>query len=427
MGLAAGRMDDLRATDLAATRRLLEAVDAALQAVEPTRLVREALVRSEDGVLVDGNLLPTNGVALLAFGKAALGMSRGAERALGSLISRGLVVSDEAGEVPGWAELIVAGHPIPNDESMRAAHSAITLAESVRPDELLVALVSGGGSALVEAPADGLSLDDVRDLNARLIRSGAPIEVINRVRQAVSRVKAGRLADRCRGRVVTLVVSDVGSDPSVVASGPTVASPTVALDIAEVFDRFAIGGRTAGRVRNLVQRSPARTGRERPFTDPALILADGFTAGSAAARYLSETGLESRIGPDPLVGQACEAVRRALDATPEGTATVLVGETTVEVTGGGRGGRNQHAALAAAMEIAGTSHRFLAIGTDGVDGPTDAAGGCVDGATVADSEVALRHLDGCDSYPYLEKAGALLRTGRTGTNVADLWIVDKSV
>ena len=425
MGPAAARLGDLRTADPAATLRLLEALDAALDAVEPARLVREALIRREDSVVVDGEPLAALRVAVLAFGKAAVGMSRAADQALGSLISGGLVVTDEAGDVPGWAELIVAGHPIPDGESVRAAHAAIALIDRVAPGELLLALVSGGGSALLEAPSDGLNLDDVRDLNDRLIRSGAPIEVINGVRQAVSKVKAGRLAARCRGNVATLVVSDVGGDPAVVASGPTVAAPRTALDVSEVFERFSIRGPAAERARRSA-RTPAVAGRERSRAGPALILADGITAGRAAAGYLTDAGLEAELGEDPLSGPACEAVGRALAATPEGTVRVLAGETTVEVTGQGRGGRNQHAAVAAGVEIAGSAHRFLAVGTDGVDGPTDAAGGYVDGRTVTDPEVARRHLAGCDSYPYLERAGALLRIGKTGTNVADVWIVDKS-
>ncbi len=423
--LAAGRLDDLRSSHPAAARRLLGAVDAALEAAAPDRLVREALSRSEGGVLVGGEPIPAEGAVVLAFGKAALGMSRGAGQVLGSFISRGLVVTDEAGDAPEWAELIVSGHPIPDRHSVRAAHAAIALAEGMGRGEMLLSLASGGGSALMEAPAAGLTLDDLQDLNDRLIRSGAPIGAINEVRRAVSKVKGGRLAAGCRGRVVTLIVSDAGRDPAVVASGPTVPPPPSEAGPAELLDRYSIGGRAADLIR-ASDRPAAPSVQEPPAAHRALILADGFTAGRAAARHLSEAGLEAVLDPVPLAGQAREAVRRALAATPEGTARVLVGETTVEVTGRGRGGRNQHAALAAAIEIAGTSHRFLAFGTDGIDGPTDAAGGCVDGATVNDPAPARRHLNECDSYPYLEQAGALLRTGRTGTNVADLWIVDKS-
>ena len=366
-------------------------------------------------------------VVTLAVGKAAAGMTLGAADALGPLVRRGLVVTDQAAEVPGWAELVLGGHPIPDRGSVRGAELAIRLAQSVRPDEMMLALVSGGGSALLEAPVDGLSLDDLQDLNDRLIRSGAPIEAINRVRQAVSRVKAGRLAARCRGSVATLVVSDVGDDPAVVASGPTVAAPPNPAPLDELLDRHAIRGGAAARARRVaatgVEGTAARPGSK---DDVALILADGMTAGRAAVRSLSSAGLQASLSPDRLGGDAVTAVRRNLAATAEGTVRVLAGETTVEVAGNGRGGRNQHAALTAGLEIAGTAQRFLAFGTDGIDGPTDAAGGCVDGATVIDPVRARRHLDACDSYPYLEAAGALLRTGRTGTNVADLWIVDKS-
>ena len=421
MGPAVSRLEALRSADPPATRRLLEAVDAALAAVAPTRLVREALDPARSGVIVAGHAIPARRVAVLAFGKAAVGMIHGADQAIGPLISRGLVVTDGAGEVPGWAETIVAGHPIPDDGSVRGAHAAIALAQSMGPDDLFLVLVSGGGSALLEAPVEGLSLDDVRDLNDRLLRSGAPIEVMNQVRRAVSVVKGGRLGEQCRGRLVTLVVSDVGSDPAVVASGPTVPQDTPAPDISEILDSYSITGPAAERARR-----SARTGVRQPGSGPALILADCFTAGAAAARYLAGEGLDASLRSDPLQGAARRAAVRAVRSTPEGQVRVLAGETTVQVTGTGRGGRNQHAAVAAGIEIAGSRHRFLAVGTDGVDGPTDAAGGCVDGGTVSDSHAARRHLDNCDSYPYLESVGGLLRTGKTGTNVADLWIVDKS-
>lgn len=426
MGLATARLEDLRSADPAATRTLLEAFDAALDAVEPTRLVRDALAGSGTGVLVGGNAIPADRVSVLAFGKAAPTMARGADQALGELIGRGLVVTDEVDEVPPWAELVVAGHPVPDEGSIRGAHAAIALAEEVRPDGLMLALVSGGGSALLEAPVEGLTLEDIRELNDRLIRSGAPIGIINQVRQALSRVKGGRLASRCRGRVVTLVVSDVGSDPAVVASGPTVAASHTGPDPGQLLDRFRIGGRAARLARGLA-RSPTRGAPTTPpREDPALILADRFTAGRAAARHLAAAGLRVTLAEEPLAGDTATAVREALASTAEGAAQVLVGETTVEVRGDGRGGRNQHAAVMAGIEVAGTVQRFLAAGTDGIDGPTDAAGGCVDGATVTDPERARRHLAGCDSYPYLDGVGALLRTGKTGTNVADVWIVDKS-
>lgn len=427
MGLAGERLGDLRAASPRATGRLLDAVDAALEEVDPRRLVRAALAAADGGVHAGGHFIGARRVVVLAVGKAATGMSRGAADTLGPLVSRGLVVTDQAEEAPGWAEVLVGGHPVPDGGSVRAAERAIDLARGVGPDELLLALVSGGGSALLEAPAEGLSLADIQDLNDQLIRSGAPIETINRVRQSVSRVKAGRLAALCRSPVVTLVVSDVGDDPAVVASGPTVTARRWQAPLSEILDRYSIRDGTAEWVRRVVDAGVERSDTRRvPGNDLALILADGMTAGKAAVRFLSSAGLDVSPVPGRLAGDTEEAVLRELAATPEGTVRVLAGETTVEVRGPGRGGRNQHAAVAAGIEIAGSRHRFLAFGTDGVDGPTDAAGGCVDGATVTDPAPARRHLDACDSYPYLEAAGGLIRTGRTGTNVADLWIVDRS-
>ena len=427
MGLAGDRLADLRTIHPRATGRLLGAVDAALEEVDPRRLVRSALAPAEGGVLAGGHFVAAQQVTVLAVGKAATGMSRGAKDTLGPLVTRGLVVTDEADQAPYWAELLVGGHPVPDEGSVRAAESAIDLARGVGPDELLLALVSGGGSALLEAPAEGLSLDDIQELNDQLIRSGAPIETINRVRQAVSRVKAGRLAARCRSPVVTLVVSDVGDEPAVVASGPTVTAPPNPAPVGEILDRYSIRGRAADRARRVVAAGvEVSDARHAPENDLALILADGTTAGRAAVRFLSSTGLDVSPAPERLTGDTEHAVLGELTATPEGAVRVLAGETTVEVRGQGKGGRNQHAAVTAGIEIAGSHHRFLAFGTDGVDGPTDAAGGCVDGATVTDPALARSHLEACDSYPYLEAVGGLLRTGRTGTNVADLWIVDRS-
>ena len=427
MGLAGDRLGDLRAIHPRATGRLLSAVDAALEAVDPRRLVRSALAPAEGGVLADGRFIAARRVAVLAFGKAATGMSRGAADALGPLVSRGLVVTDQTETAPDWADVVVGGHPVPDEGSVKAAERAIDLARGVGPDELLLALVSGGGSALLEAPAEGLSLDDIQNLNAQLIRSGAPIETINQVRQAVSLVKAGRLAAHCRSPVVTLVVSDVGDDPAVVASGPTVIPPRGPAPPGEILDRYSIRGGAADRARRVVAGGvEASDARQGSGSDLALILADGMTAGRAAVRFLSAAGLDVSPAPARLAGDTEDAVLRELATTPEGTVRVLAGETTVEVRGPGKGGRNQHAAVAAGIEIAGSRHRFLAFGTDGVDGPTDAAGGCVDSATVTDPALARSQLDACDSYPYLEAAGGLLRTGRTGTNVADLWIVDRS-
>jgi len=357
MGLAGDRLGDIRAVNPQATGRLLGAVDAALEEVDPRRLVRSALVPAEGGILAGGHFIAARRVAVLAFGKASTGMSRGAADALGPLVSRGLVVTDRTEQAPDWAELLVGGHPVPDEGSVRAAERALSLVKEVGPGELLLALVSGGGSALLEAPAEGLSLEDAQDLNDQLIRSGAPIETINRVRQAVSRVKAGRLAARCRSPVVTLVVSDVGDNPAVVASGPTVTTARDAAPLGEILDRYSIRGGAADLARRVVTAGvEVSDARHRRGNDLALILADGMTAGRAAVRSLSSAGLDVSPAPERLAGDARDAVLGELAATPEGTVRVLAGETTVEVRGQGKGGRNQHAAVTAGIEIAGSHH-----------------------------------------------------------------------
>ncbi len=435
-------INELAVADREAGGRLLAAADAALAAVEPARLTERSLIREANGVRVrepsresateqKGRLFETSGVAVLAVGKSARGMARGADLALGGLISRGLVASDAPGPVPDWAELMVGDHPIPGPGSRAAGQAALELAESVNEGEILLALISGGGSALLEAPGAGGTLRDIRSLNRRLLSSRAPIAAINRLRTALSDVKGGRLAARCRGRAVTLVISDVESDPAVVASGPTIRPPQPdrshpPLDI--LLEEYRIDRPLADRIRGAAAGGPsaaaireARNWEE----DMETVLANGRDAGRAAVAYLTGAGVEASLSADCWTGDAMQAAEKAL-AIPEGTARVFWGETTLAVTGPGRGGRNQHAALTAALRLASSPHRFLALGTDGIDGPTDAAGALVDGETVADPAAARRHLAEFNAYPFLERAGALLKTGRTGCNVADLWIADKS-
>lgn len=426
-------LPELAASDRGATRRLLAAADAGLAAVRPAGLVEQALIREPGGVRAGGRLVKCRGMAVLAVGKAARGMAEGADRALGDVISRGLAVADQPGPVPRWARLAVGDHPLPGPGSAGAGRAAANLVETVQKDEVLLALISGGGSALLEYPRAGVGLEDIRALNRSLLRSRAPIESINRLRTALSDVKGGRLARRCRGRIITLVISDVEGDPATVSSGPTVLPPSpgeAGPSLESLLLEYGIDRALGDLIREVAaRREDAPLSRVRPWgEDVTAVLADGEDAGRAAADFLTGAGLDARLHPDRWTGNTMRAAEEALEATPAGQALVFRGETTLQVTGGGRGGRNQQAALAAAIRLAGTPYRFLAVGTDGVDGPTDAAGAVVDGATAggAGAEAARRHLERCDAYPFLEKAGALLKPGRTGANVADLWIADKT-
>ena len=406
---------------LEAARSLLNWWVVGIDAVEPRHLVSRRL--SLDAARIDRHVLIDRSVVILAVGKAAVPMAWGAQDALGDRIETGLVISDDDRSVPSWAALAVGGHPAPTIDSAIAAQQAIELVDAVERDQLLLALISGGGSSLMEIPHRPLQLGDVNDVVDQLVRSGAPIQTVNGVRSQVSQVKAGRLARRCAGSVATLVISDVGSDPSQVASGPTMSGVAAPEPVRQSFATYRVSGPASDRIVRFLDELESISARSEPTS--ATVLADGRTAGEAVVEAIGRSGATPRYVTDELAGDARTAASNAVSRTPDGEVGVFTGETTVVVSGNGLGGRNQHAALAAACDIAETNIRFLACGTDGIDGPTDAAGAYVDGRTVTDSAGAQRQLRGCNSYPFLDKSRALIRTGRTGTNVGDLWIVDK--
>lgn len=399
-------------------------LDAALVAVDPERLVRAQLdLRAHRGPVV-----------VVAAGKAAAGMMRGAGVGTGiAIVPHGATAAIDGVDVR------TAGHPLPDVASEAATRAVLERLAGVTADTLVVVLLSGGASALLAAPAPGITLDDKRLVTQRLLASGADIAAMNVVRRHCSRVKGGGLARAAAGAAAmwTLLLSDVvGDDPSVIASGPTVADPTTFADADAVLRRWLAPADVPSAVRAHVDAGMAgRVAETLKPGDPLLdrgvvrVLAGNRTAVDAAADAARAQGFAVDVVAAPLTGDAAAAGRDVvarLAAAPRDrpVAVILGGETTVRVVPGGVGGRSQQLALSAALALAGQPGVVLAAGTDGVDGPTDAAGACVDGETVARSR---RHgvdpaaaLAGTDSHPCLDAAGDLLRTGPTGTNVADL-------
>ncbi len=388
--------------------RLLDAYGAALQAVRGDVAVRRALT-------VDP--LPPNPVRLLAMGKAAVAMARGALDVLGERVCDGLVVTRHGyGEaLPARLRLLEAGHPVPDDASLRAGRAVLEAVDSLPAGWQLLALVSGGASALVEALPEGMTLADLERLNRWLLASGLPIHAVNRIRQQVSCLKGGRLAARLKGRAArVLLVSDVaGDDPALIASGPFHPPPPVELppDLPPA-------------IRALLDR------HGQPFAEvpavPHRIVAANRDARAAALAALP--GMPAFDHGETLTGDAAAMGRELaafLRTAPPGLH-VWGGETTVTLPPApGRGGRSQHLALAAALELAGTAGMWLlAAGTDGSDGPTEEAGALVDGGTVARGEAegcsAQEALVRADSGRFLAASGDLISTGPTGTNVMDL-------
>ncbi len=388
-------------------QRLLQGFDSALAAVRGDRAVIRVLREAS----------PSRPLRLLAMGKAAMAMAHGACEALGEQVRDGLVVTKHGygGPLPTGLRLIEAGHPVPDDDSLVAGQAALAMVDTLPDDAELLALISGGASALVEVLPPGMTLDDLRRLNQWLLASGLAIHQMNRIRQAVSCIKGGRLAARLGDRPArVLLISDVmGDDPALIASGPFHAPVATELPadlppaIRELLDRFA-----------------------QPFPPvpkvPHQIIASNRLAREAVIRDAGDMPVFDH--GETLTGDAARTGERIVTELTTAVPGLHVwgGETTVTLPPSpGRGGRNQHLALAAAIAMAGRDDLWLlAAGTDGSDGPTSDAGALVDGGTVRRGERAGLSAADClaraDAGTFLEASGDLISTGPTGTNVMDL-------
>ncbi|MEX1133752.1 MAG: DUF4147 domain-containing protein [Acidimicrobiia bacterium] len=411
-----------------AFRILVEsAFHGALSAVNPEQCVARILHREGSSIAVDRQSIEVKGaVRIAAIGKGAPSMARGAVAILGDLVKDGVVVTDHIESVPMPLRLLTGEHPYPSAGSLEGGAALLRIAEESGEDDLLLALISGGGSSLAEVPIEGLDVDDLVVVSREMMAAGAPIEELNCVRRHLSRLKNGGLVDAAgKTQVISLLISDVvDSPPNVISSGPTMFDGT-STEHAVAILRRRLGSRTSSRVLEVLQRVPAR----RPQTPDHLwkVVADGGMAAHAAAATLQAAGVPTSIASTTLRGESRSEAQRIVIESPPGTS-VLAGETIVSGAVSGRGGRNQEAALAAAIAIAGRrGYHFAAFGTDGIDGPTEAAGAIVDSETVARGHAlgldAASHLDSHDSNPYLAATGDLVTTGPTGTNVGDLWFV----
>ncbi len=439
----------------AAVRRLLARLyGAAVAAVGPSRLARQALavtgsrlrVRGVGGV---GATLPLeHGLVVLGAGKGVAGLAAGIEGALGARVVGGVVIVP-----PGYERrlariaLATGAHPVPDRRSRDATRRLLAVLDH-HPDAAVLVVLMGGASSLLAAPAPGLTLGDERRVGAWLVASGLDIAAMNAVRKHVSAIKGGRLAARLVGRAAAaLVVSDVpGDDLAVVGSGPTVADPTSYGDALAALARAGGAERLPARVRAHLARGARGAIPETPKPGttaaracPTLLLAGNATARAAALRLARRAGIATVVElRRPLVGTPAAAAHalarhvRGLQARlRRGRPALLIvgGETTVTLgRRHGRGGRNQELAAALAGELAGRpGWALLAAGTDGIDGPTDAAGAFADGTTGRRAAAAGRPLAEAlrrhDVHPCLAAVGELFSPGPTGTNVADLSLV----
>jgi len=434
---AGGRAPSVRA-------RLESVFRAGLAAVDPERRVREALGRQGGALCVAGRPLAAGArVRVLAVGKAGAAMARAAEAALGDALEAGLVVVPDGYGLPlERCALREASHPLPDARGESATREVLAFVAQGGPDAVLLALLSGGGSSLLCAPAPGLALRDLAETTARLLGAGASIDETNTVRKHLAAATGGRLARRAgAARVEVLVVSDVlGDRLDVIASGPFAPDPTTHADAVAVLARRGIADAVPAPVRRHLEAGARGEREETPGPGAAELsrvrhtcVANNGLALAAALERARALGYRAAPASFALCGEARRAGARlaglsdALSPDPSGRPTCLVagGETVVTLRGRGRGGRNQELALAAALALEGRPHAaLLAAGTDGADGPTDAAGAFVDAGTVrrgrrAGQDAAERLADN-DSHGFFVREGGLVRTGPTRTNVMDL-------
>ena len=425
-------------TDDALHELALDAVEAGIRAAHPTEVLRRALSLDGETLCVHESRYDLNdydSVVVLGGGNAAGQVAGVLSELLGDRLSGGVVVTDDP--VPaGPVDPVTGAHPVPSEANVAGAERVVAAAREADERTLALVAITGGGSALLAAPAEGIPLADLRDLTEGLLRSGAPIDQINAVRKHVSSIKGGLLArELAPATTVGLIFSDVsGGDVSVVASGPLSPDPTTYADALDVLAEYEIDAPET--VVRRLERGAAGDLDDTPGeADPAFdtvsthVVADNFTAIAAAREVCADAGFEPLVLSSSVRGEAREAALTHVAVAEESRATgnpvsppaavLSGGETTVTIRGDGTGGPNQEFALGAATELPeGTV--LCAVDTDGIDGPTDAAGALVDAATVDDLREARAKLKENDVYDYLDERDALVFTGQTGTNVNDL-------
>jgi glycerate 2-kinase len=422
-------------------RHALDIFRASLDAADPAGAVARHLKRR--------SMARYRNIYVIGAGKAGASMARAAESVLGARITAGLVnVKDgytggEKGPRRRRIELNECGHPVPDERGVAGAQRIAEIAAAAGADDLVICLISGGASALLPLPAEGISLEDKQAATRLLLASGANIHEMNALRKHISRIKGGQLARLAAPATIeALLLSDVvGDDLDVIGSGPTAPDASTFADAAGILKRFSIWSEVPASVRERIERGARGEIAETPkAADPIFTRVRNTVVGSnrlaldRAARRARELGYRTLVLSSEIQGETREiarmhgAIAREIVHTGrpvKAPACIITGgETTVTLRGGGLGGRNQEFALAAAIEIAGLDNTVVfSAGTDGTDGPTDAAGAIADGATLSRGPDALRYLEANDSYHYFEPLGDLVITGPTNTNVMDVRLI----
>lgn len=432
--------------------RVERVVRASLDAVDPYHAVLRALDLQGVQLVVDDvayDLGSIERVRVVSIGKAAGLMAKAAVDVFGDKLTAGIAVQkmeiDQINlDLPASIQVLQGNHPVPGEGSLAAGAAVLAFLDGSTERDLVLFLISGGGSALVTHPYEGISLDDLQDLTRSLLACGAQIDEINTIRKHLDGVKGGGLAGAAfPARILTLVLSDVVGNPlDMIASGPTVADPTTYGDANAILGKYQLWEKVPESIAAVLKAGLAGERSETLKKGSAcfenaqvLIVGSNYQAACAGMTAAQEEGMNAQILTTFLQGDAFNAGRflgsllRQVSETgqPFSRPVCLIagGETTVVVEGNGLGGRNLEVALGAVAEIAGLEHvALVTLATDGEDGPTDAAGAVVTGQTLPEAikkgmKVEMYRLNS-DSYHYFDALGALIKIGSTGTNVNDL-------
>ena len=426
----------------------LEIFNAAIAAVQPARLL-PAYISVENNMLrlheQFFSLPEIKNIYIIGAGKASASMAFEVEKILGSLIKRGVVATKHGHALPlKTIECIEAGHPVPDQQSVYAGQRIIEIAKQANENDIVIALISGGASALMADYPQGITLYDVQQLFDLLLKSGATIDEMNAVRKHLSRLKGGGLSWAAYpATLVTFILSDVIDDPlHVIASGPTVADPTTFEDAISILKKYNLFKKIPAAIKEwLVQGKSGLIPETLKPGDPFFKKTTNHLIGTnkiallAAAGKAASLGFEPIILPNYLSGEASAAAKTFVKEILEKKynekpfCLLMGGETTVTIRGNGKGGRNQEFALAAFVhltqnEIDHDIQIILSAGTDGSDGPTDATGAFIDAEIIGNAKElqlnATDYLLNNDAYHFFKKTGGLIITGPTQTNVMDI-------
>jgi len=422
-----------------------------LKAVDPFYAIKKRVKLVEDNLWVEGvlyRLEDKRRILLIGAGKASASMAQAVEKILGPRIHKGVVVTKHGYVAPlRRIQLLEGGHPLPDKGGMEGTRRILKLISNLDQNDLVICLISGGGSALLVSPSPGISLKDIKELTDQLLRCGADIKEINTIRKHISQVKGGRLAQMAHpAHVVTLILSDViGSRLDSIASGPTAPDTTTFSDCLKIIKKYKLIDRIPPSILGHLKKGVQGKIEETPKPGSPifkrvknLIIGSNSLALEAARQKAEDLGFNTAILSRPVSGDTTRAavkhasfakrIQEKGDPVSPPACLISGGETTVKIRGKGLGGRNQEFVLVGATKIAGLENVvMLSAGTDGTDGPTDAAGAICDGKTI---KRALRkglnpkqYLNNNDSYHFFQKLKDLLKTGPTNTNVMDIHLV----